>query len=177
VRPAKVFALPLPYVHLVKKLELPQSIVSGNKTPSGQVLEELRQKLTGTFLGLLDEAVHAIRLYHDSQSTSLAADDTGRASVPSYNVLLTSEHMHLIPRLREDTVEELHPAKLDGADEAEGDAAVTPQRLSINSLGFAGMLLAKSDAQSQAIKARGVVELLAQVGVPRVEDKSEGHSA
>lgn len=169
---AKIFSLPLPYVHLVRKLELPSASLSGTKPLSGQALEELTQTLTNSFLGLLDEAVHATRLYYNAQSTSLLADDTGRASVPNYNILITSEYMHLIPRLREQTLEELHPVGPNG-DKIEGDKAYTPQRLSINSLGFAGMLLGKSEAESQAIKARGVVELLLQVGLPKVEDRSE----
>ncbi|KAF8693066.1 ATP adenylyltransferase, partial [Rhizoctonia solani] len=166
----KVFSLPLPYVHLVQRLHLPKATVSGTKPLSEQALEELSSILTRTFLGLLDEAVQAIRIYHSGQNTTTGASDVGRASVPSYNIILTSEHMHLIPRLREHTIDELHPNK---GEKSESDPeAYTPQKLSINSLGFAGMLLAKSDALARAIKEKGVIELLSQVGVPNKGETS-----
>ncbi|KAG8722615.1 bifunctional AP-4-A phosphorylase/ADP sulfurylase [Ceratobasidium sp. 394] len=166
----KPFTLPFPYLHLVQKLDLPKSTVSGSKPLSEKALEELGQHLTDTFLKLLDEALHAIRL-HASTEPSEAAASTGLAVSPSYNVLLTSEHMHLIPRRREQTVDELRPIHSETTTEA--DAAYTPQRLSVNALGFAGMLLAKSDAEMRAIKARSVIDLLTQVGVPRVDRKDE----
>ncbi|KAG8706808.1 bifunctional AP-4-A phosphorylase/ADP sulfurylase, partial [Ceratobasidium sp. 423] len=155
----KLFSLPLPYAHFVQKLQLPKATVSGTKPLSKEALGELSGKLTNTFLNLLDEAIQTIRLYHSSKTSTTGPAETSRASAPSYNIILTSEHMHLIPRLRERTLEELHP---DGAGKTETEAAYTPQKLSVNSLGFAGMLLAKSDAEARAIKARGVVELLSQ---------------
>lgn len=165
---SKVFSLPLPYIHLSVKLDLPKPAQSGTKPLSTDALESLSQALTDSFLKLLDEAVHAVRLYHQAQGSSLSADDTGRASVPSYNILLSGEYMHLIPRLREQTLEELRP---EGGVEAEGEAAYTPQKLSVNALGFAGKLLAKSDAELRAIKARGVVALLKQVAVPKIQEE------
>ncbi|CCO36412.1 hypothetical protein BN14_10546 [Rhizoctonia solani AG-1 IB] len=167
----KVFSLPLPYAHFVQRLNLPRATVSGTKPLSEQALEQLSGILTSTFLTLLDEAIQSIRQYHSTQSTTTNAAEGSQTSVPSYNIIITSEHMHLIPRLREHTLEELQPKK----GEAEGDPeAYTPQRLSINSLGFAGMLLAKSDAQAHAIKDRGVIELLSQVGVPNAVEKPDG---
>ncbi|CAE6394900.1 unnamed protein product [Rhizoctonia solani] len=159
----KAFALPLPYAHFVQRLHLPKTTVSGTKPLPEQALEELSGKLTSAFLTLLDEAVHSFRLYHSSQPTS-----TSTQSSISYNIILTSEHMHLIPRVREKTLEELHP---EAGTEGE-DGAYSPHTLSVNALGFAGMLLAKSDAEAQAIKARGVLELLGQVGVPISGEKS-----
>ncbi|KAF8599470.1 HIT-like protein [Ceratobasidium sp. AG-I] len=189
----KTFSLPLPYVHLVRKLDLSKAAATGTKPLSEDALEELGGKLTDAFLGLLDEAIHATRLYdtHDKGSADKTQDARSRVASPSYNILLTSEHMHLIPRRREYTTEELHPVPDAVADsitvpdeysapepvkEADGEAAYTPQKLSVNSLGFAGMLLAKSDPELRAIRARGVVRLLTQVGVPRVEveEESEG---
>ncbi|CAE6364689.1 unnamed protein product [Rhizoctonia solani] len=105
----KVFSLPLPYAHFVQKLDLPKATVSGTKPLSEQALEELSRTLTSAFLRLLDEAVQAVRLYHNVHNTTIGAAQVGRASVPSYNIIITSEHMHLIPRLREHTLEELHP--------------------------------------------------------------------
>ncbi|KAG8781466.1 bifunctional AP-4-A phosphorylase/ADP sulfurylase, partial [Ceratobasidium sp. 428] len=171
----KTFTLPLPYVHLVQKLDLPKTTISGTKPLSEKALEELSQRLTDAFLKLLDEALQALRL-HASIEPSESGSTTGRAASPSYNVILTSEHMHLIPRRRELTVDELHPVHSEETTTAEADAAYTPQRLSVNALGFAGMLLAKSDAEMRAVQSRGVVELLTQVGVPKVDvnDEVEG---
>ncbi|CAE7183721.1 unnamed protein product [Rhizoctonia solani] len=166
----KLFSLPLPYAHFVQRLHLPKTTVSGAKPLSEEALEELSGKLTGAFLNLLDQALQSIRLYHSSQSTTTGPTEAIQAAVPSYNIILTSEHMHLIPRLREETLEELHP---EAAKTPETDgAAYNPQKLSVNSLGFAGMLMAKSDAEAEAIKAKGVIELLSQVGVPNIEDKT-----
>ncbi|CAE6444293.1 unnamed protein product [Rhizoctonia solani] len=166
----KLFSLPLPYGHFVQKLQLPKATVSGTKPLSEEALEGLSGKLTSTFLDLFDEAVQAVRRYHSSQTIATGPAESNQAFI-SYNVILTSEHMHVIPRLREQTLDELDP---DGAGKTETESeAQPPQKLSINSLGFAGMLLAKSDTDAQAIKARGVVELLSQVGVPNIAEKSD----
>ncbi|CUA78031.1 hypothetical protein RSOLAG22IIIB_12998 [Rhizoctonia solani] len=167
----KAFSLPLPYAHFARKLHLPKATVSGTKPLSQEALEELSGKLTSAFLSLLDEAVQSVRLYHSSQSTTTEPAEIGRTSASSYNIILTSEHLHLIPRLREQTIDEIHP-DATGLTETKA-AAYTPQKLSVNALGFAGMLLAKSDAEAQAIKAKGVVELLSQLGVPNVGEKSD----
>ncbi|KDN35824.1 hypothetical protein RSAG8_11258, partial [Rhizoctonia solani AG-8 WAC10335] len=116
----KVFSLPLPYAHFVQRLHLPKTTVSGTKPLSEQALEELSGELTSAFLGLFDEAIQSIRLYHSSQSTTTGPAEAGRTSVPSYNIIITSEHVHLIPRLREQTLEELRP---DGAGKAETETA------------------------------------------------------
>ncbi|CAE6359746.1 unnamed protein product [Rhizoctonia solani] len=138
----KAFSLPLPYAHFVQKLHLPKSTVSGTKPLSPQSLEELSARLTSVFLTLLDEAVQSLRL-HPTPTTTQAS--------MSYNLILTSEHMHLVPRTREKTLEE--------------DGAYSLHPLNVNTLGFAGMVLAKSEDEARAIKERGVVALLGQVGV------------
>ncbi|KAG9121247.1 bifunctional AP-4-A phosphorylase/ADP sulfurylase, partial [Ceratobasidium sp. 392] len=100
----KIFTLPLPYVHLVHKLSLPKSTISGSKPLSEEALEELSRHLTDVFLKLLDEALQSFRLH-----ASTEPPETGQVGSPSFNIILTSEHMHLIPRRREVTFDELHP--------------------------------------------------------------------
>lgn len=62
--------------------------------------------------------------------STIRYDETYPAGLPSYNVILTLEHLHLVPRRLENHV-----------------LAETRDKLSVNSLGFAGMLLVKSDEE------------------------------
>lgn len=72
---------------------------------------------------------------------------------PSYNVIITLEHMHLIPRKKESYILE-----------------TTGEELSVNSLGYAGMLLVKSDKEMEAVKSEGVGKILRGVGLESVHD-------
>lgn len=87
-------------------------------------------------------------------------DPTQPTGAPSYNTILTLEHMHLIPRGREEHV-----------------LAETGDRLSINALGFAGMLLVKSEGELEVVKREGVGKILRGVGLESVTDAqiSEAH--
>lgn len=52
------------------------------------------------------------------------------------------------------------------------DVDPSPSReLSINSLGFAGMFLVKSDEEARAVRAEGLVNILRGVGVPKMADE------
>lgn len=72
---------------------------------------------------------------------------------PSYNVILSLEHLHLIPRK-----EEHHILQKTG------------DKLPVNSLGFAGMLLVKSEEELEAVKAAGVCNILKSVGLQSIDD-------
>lgn len=61
---------------------------------------------------------------------------------PSYNVLFTHEWVMVVKRARE----------------------CTDQGISINSLGFAGYMVAKSREEALSITETGVLEILSQVG-------------
>jgi sulfate adenylyltransferase (ADP) / ATP adenylyltransferase len=94
------------------------------------------------FLLLLDLVISTIR--HDPAYPP---------GPPSYNIILTLEHLYLIPR------------------SAETHTLVkTGDELSINSLGFAGMLLVKSETELEAVKEEGVVKILRSVGLESVHD-------
>jgi ATP adenylyltransferase len=103
---------------------------------------EIECVLSQTFLSLIDLGISTIR--HDADYP---------AGKPAYNVLFTLEHMHLIPRRRE-----THILKETG------------EELSINSLGFAGMLLVKSEAELEAVKSEKVGDILKGVGLQSVHD-------
>lgn len=71
----------------------------------------------------------------------------------SFNVLLTLEHLHLIPRKQ-------------GGHKLE----VTGDELPVNALGFAGMLLVKSEVELEAVKSEGVGRILRAVACEEVEE-------
>lgn len=73
----------------------------------------------------------------------------------SYNFLLTPEYMQIVPRTRE-------KGELE-----EG------MKVSVNSLGFAGMLLVKTKEELEAVKKVGVVEVLKRVAYPLLPKDAE----
>ncbi|KAJ7217762.1 ATP adenylyltransferase-domain-containing protein [Mycena pura] len=104
--------------------------------------ENLEPVLAQAFLSLLDLAISTIR--HAAAYP---------AHKPSYNVVLTLEHLHIIPRAREAHV-----------------LAATGDELSVNALAFAGMLLVKSERELEAVKAVGVGTILRDVGLESVHE-------
>ncbi|KAF8904429.1 ATP adenylyltransferase-domain-containing protein [Gymnopilus junonius] len=104
--------------------------------------ERLEELLANAFLQLLDLSISTIR--HDPEYP---------AGTPSYNVIMTLEHLHIVPRrLEHYTLEK------------------TGEKLNINALGFAGMLLVKSDEELAAVKREGVGKILRGVGLSSVHD-------
>lgn len=105
--------------------------------------EQLEKELSDAFLALLDLAISTVR--HDPDYPP------GR---PSYNVIITLEHMHIIPRKFE-----THQLEKTG------------EQLPVNALGFAGMLLVKSEKELEAVKVETVGKILRGVGLESVHDK------
>ncbi len=93
--------------------------------------------LADAFLSTLDLAIQTVR--HDPSYP---------AGSPSYNVILTLEHVHVVPRRSETHV-----------------LAGTGETLSVNALGFAGMLLVKSEGELAAVKEEGVGAILKSVAL------------
>jgi len=104
--------------------------------------EKLEPVLAQAFLALLDLVISTIR--HDPEYP---------AGKPSYNVVITLEHMHLIPRRQEEHV-----------------LAETGDKLSVNALAFAGMMLVKSERELEAVKTEGVGKILRAVALESVHD-------
>lgn len=98
--------------------------------------------MAGAFLKLLDLAISTIR--HDPDYP---------AGNPSYNVVITLDHMHIIPRRQENYILE-----------STGD------KISVNALGFAGMLLVKSDQEMESVKRETISKILRGVGLESVHD-------
>ncbi|EMD37578.1 hypothetical protein CERSUDRAFT_114219 [Gelatoporia subvermispora B] len=103
---------------------------------------ERERILSQAFLSLLDLAISTMR--HDPQYP---------AGSPSYNVILTLEHIHVIPRRRE-----MYVLQETGED------------LSVNALGFAGLLLVKSERELEAVQKESVKNILKGVSLESVHD-------
>ncbi|KAJ3514124.1 hypothetical protein NLJ89_g2560 [Agrocybe chaxingu] len=104
--------------------------------------ERLEHILADAFLRLLDLSISTIRHDPDYPPGS-----------PSYNVIITLEHIHVIPRRQENhTLQD------------------TGDKMSINALGFAGMLLVKSEEELEAVKKESISQILRGVGLRSVHD-------
>ena len=103
---------------------------------------ELGPALTGAFIELLDLCISTVRNTADYP-----------VGPPSYNVVLTLGHMYVFPRLRE-----------------THQLAVTREPLGVNALGFAGLLLVKSPAELEAVRAEGPGNVLRGVACESVHE-------
>ncbi|RDX41812.1 HIT-like protein [Lentinus brumalis] len=131
----------LPYANHVRRLP---SSLSNTSEP-----DTLEPALADAFLSLLDLAIQTVR-----------HDPTYPAGTPSYNVFLTLEHIHIVPRRQETHT-----------------LAGTGEKLSVNALGFAGMLLVKSERELEAVKEEGVTKILKDVALETVhEAQTDAHT-
>lgn len=105
-------------------------------------LDRLEATLSSAFIQLLDLSISTIR--HDLDYP---------VGSPSYNVILTLEHLHIIPRKHDSHI-----------------LRETGDKLSINSMGFAGMLLVKNEEELEAIKREGISKILRGVALESVHD-------
>jgi len=115
------------------------------RLPSGldaYPLDQLEAVLSSAFMQLLDLSISTIR--HDPDYP---------AGSPSYNVILTLEHLHIIPRKHENHL-----------------VAETGEQVSVNAMGFAGMLLVRSEAELEAVKRETVGKILRSVALQSVHD-------
>ncbi|KAF8813844.1 hypothetical protein BYT27DRAFT_7180611 [Phlegmacium glaucopus] len=106
--------------------------------------DRLEMILSDVFLQLLDLAISTIRHHPDYPVGS-----------PSYNVIMTLEYMHIIPRRQDSYV-----------------LQETGKKLSVNALGFAGMLLARSEQEVEAVKRESISKILRGVGLEIVDDSN-----
>ncbi|KAI0062878.1 ATP adenylyltransferase [Artomyces pyxidatus] len=124
--------VPLPFANHVRRLSIP------SKAPH----LELESALSNAFLQLLDLCISTVR--HDPEYPP---------GTPSYNVILTLEHLYIFPRRQE-----IHKLRETG------------DLLSVNALGFAGLMLVKSPEELEAVKKEGPLNILKGVGVTSVHD-------
>jgi len=103
----------------------------------------------------------------DPAALGLDAPTRGmRLSDLSYNVVMTQQYIHLVPRRREKYT-------VRSSDSAEGAQGRT---VSVNALGFAGMVLVKDEETLEAVKQVGVLEVLKEVGLPPLEFADPQHA-
>jgi ATP adenylyltransferase len=88
-------------------------------------------------------ARETLRRYHHALS-AIGLPPTGTTQTGAYNLLMTRDWLLVVPR---------------SCESVDGDAG----SISINALGFAGMLLAKNEAQHAWLQQRSPLDLLTQV--------------
>ncbi|GAA5899545.1 uncharacterized protein JCM6883_005256 [Sporobolomyces salmoneus] len=128
------FQLPLPYANFTALLDLPTSP------------QDIPGYLGDRFLLLLDLMIDHLRRLAEASPSLFSSSDPIRLSNLSYNVIITTQYIHLVPR----------SAELFKTEEG--------REISINSLGFAGMVLVKEQEALKEIRKVGVVEVLKGVG-------------
>jgi ATP adenylyltransferase len=104
--------------------------------------EQLEMALAQAFLQLLDLAISTIR-----------HDEAYPPGTPSYNVILTLEHLYIVPRSKDEYI-----------------LKETGEKISVNALGFAGMMLVKNDEELEAVKKESMSKILRDVGLESVHD-------
>lgn len=108
------------------------------------------------FLALLDLMIDHLRRISISDG---ASSDPIRLSTLSYNLILTQSYMHIVPRT------------------AETFKSPTSSEISVNSLGFAGMLLVKDEESLKAVKEVGVLNVLKEVAYRPVKSGETSEEA
>ncbi|KAJ3166445.1 Serine/threonine kinase [Geranomyces variabilis] len=121
----------LPFAHCL--VLLPSTLSSEEPIAAGKQLEALYQQSLKKAFG---DAGH-------DMGTCLDPDTQDRSAQPSYNVVLTSEFLMVVPRR---------------AERADG--------ISLNAVAFAGMMLVKSQEELDLAIEKGPIELLTQVTYP-----------
>lgn len=148
----------MPYQHFITLLKN----APANDAADAQALE----RYLGSKLLMLIDSLFQARLLHAE-----AESDTSSRSQPSWNLLMTTSSMHLIPRQQEDFDGLVRLVEQQGATHQE-DGVDLVGTLSVNSLGYAGHLLVKSEKELEYLRdyPGGVAEILKQTGVPPVPD-------
>ncbi|KAI1320978.1 bifunctional AP-4-A phosphorylase/ADP sulfurylase [Mortierella claussenii] len=138
ILPGDVFSVPFDCINHVVLLQDPESC---NKSQ-----EDI---LVDAYITLMDAMLMSLREHAEHQDFS-AEDQSLITSKVAYNWLLTTEFMMIAPRRKESS--NLYP-------DQNGVC------ININSLGFAGMVLAKSEEEMNIVKARGgVIPLVSETG-------------
>ncbi|KWU45446.1 ATP adenylyltransferase [Rhodotorula sp. JG-1b] len=131
------FQLPLPYANFTALIEAPSSA------------SDIPAYLGQRFLELLDLMIdHRRRLVEEDASVTPAGAEGGRVRLSdlSYSLIITPSYLHLVPRRREKyTTERGH-------------------ELSINALGYAGMMLVKDQESLEDVQKVGVLAILTELG-------------
>ncbi|KAG8811366.1 bifunctional AP-4-A phosphorylase/ADP sulfurylase, partial [Serendipita sp. 400] len=186
---ARPFVIPkVPFAAHIKRLDRnvvasASSIVtstypSSSSSSSEETLDRLGAELSMSFMSVLDEMYQTMRVRaQHNAATGATTTSSDAPSTPSYNVVMTLEHIYLFPRSAEKVVIARDPSGTDEISHLsatkEGDEPFLS--LSINSLGFGGMLLVKSSQELERVKTVGIGRMLSEVGMePTKEEDNKG---
>ncbi|KAI9486711.1 MAG: ATP adenylyltransferase-domain-containing protein [Benjaminiella poitrasii] len=139
-------------IYAINKLPFVHVILplDNNIIRNANTREELTDYLVQMFFGVLDAMFQQLR-------------ENAQPLNASYNFLMTQDFMMLIPRSQEKASIEHNGKTFE---------------LSINSLGFAGLLLCKTEEQLEALKAQeNLMDVLTQIGIPWNPEASEIEAA
>ncbi|GAA6059060.1 hypothetical protein JCM10212_002031 [Sporobolomyces blumeae] len=137
------FQLPLPYANFTALIDPPPSA------------SDVPAYLGNRFLLLLDLMIDHLRRLAEASPHLFSTEGPIRLSNLSYNVIITTRYIHLVPR------------RLERYTTKSG------RTISINALGFAGMVLVKEQDALDEVRQVGVVEVLKGVGYrPVVEGET-----
>lgn len=146
-RAGKPFLLPTPHVHYVVKYP--------TQSPSSSELLEF-------YRNLLDEFRAGVqRLPADKQHKDEDKRD-------SYNLLITKEHMHLIPRFEEGCDvphERTRQRKKDKGDDSDD----VTDKMTFNGFTYAGIWFVGSEAERDDLLAFGLETAMLRAGYQRTE--------
>lgn len=120
--------------------------LDGNIIRAANDRESLTDYLGQMFFGILDAMFQQLR-------------ENATPTTTSYNFLMTEEFMMLVPRIKEN-------AAIQHKDKSF--------EMSLNSLGYAGLLLATSQEELEALEAQeNLMDVLAQTAVPWHPDSAQ----
>ncbi|WVQ93936.1 hypothetical protein IAU59_001014 [Kwoniella sp. CBS 9459] len=145
----------VPYLHIIHPLPPSHSV---QYPPTAESNDQLIDFLAPALMRMLDLAFDALRSGggEGSRSNGKSGKEGG------WNLLMTLDHLHLIPR----SLPSFPLSEPDGNGNANG-----PQ-LELNSLGYAGMMLVRSEQEEadllQKVESKGgLMHVLEKCGVPR----------
>ncbi|PVF97901.1 hypothetical protein CPB86DRAFT_686302, partial [Serendipita vermifera] len=182
---ARAFVIPqLPFAANIKRLrrssiDASSPIAVRSPVPSSdaekEILESLSEELSMSFMAVLDEMYNIIRVKaeHDRERGITSTTSSTTSSGPSYNVVMTLEHIYLFPRTAEKFIMGQPPSEQAAKETTETttEDSSTYLSLPINSLGFAGALLVKSEEELRRVKEVGVGKMLLAVGMEPLKDE------
>lgn len=130
------FQIDLPYANFTAVISPPPSATA----------DDLAGYLANLFMSLLDLMIDHLRRLALNESEGITQF---KLSQLSYNVIITLDYIHLVPRLKERFERE-------------------EKSISINALGFAGMMLFKDPEALALVQRVGAWEVLKELGFPPV---------
>jgi ATP adenylyltransferase C-terminal domain len=145
------------------------------------VLDRLSAELSMAFMAVLDEMYHTIRVRAEHErrkqenQSSISPENAPKpsSSTPSYNVVMTLEHIYLFPRSAEKFIQSQSVEEGGGGGGGGKENEEVYLDLSVNSLGYAGLLLVKSEDELEKVKGVGIGRILSRVGMEPLKEEDD----